>query len=102
MGQNQNNEIRSHAIQNFISGLNDAEFIFLQHLLDFRKNLHDLKIKYNLSDLKLRERLNLSKEEYANYIKGAKNFDLIDIANVNALRMQLEIEKLTNSTNLNK
>ena len=86
--------INNKKITAFLRTLNEVEILYLHHCLNYAKQIRML-IKYNnLSKEQLCELLHIKESQYNDYVKGARNFDLNDFANLNLAFIKLESEKL--------
>ena len=86
--------INTKKITAFLRTLNEAEILYLQHCLDFAEKVRHMIRKHNLSKEQLCKLLHIKESQYNDYVKGARNFDLNDFANLNLAFVKLESEKL--------
>lgn len=86
-------EINATKIHTFLNNITDAEFIYIHKTIDLAQNFKDLIKYYNLSKDRFCEEMKISKSKYNSYIKGSRNYDLMDIARIQALSLKLKDEK---------
>lgn len=87
-------EINTKQIASFLRNLNDAETNYTQDCLRLAEQIRILIKKYNLSKNEVCEIFHIHLNKYNDYIKGARNYDLMDMSRLNAAFIRLESEKL--------
>jgi hypothetical protein len=86
--------LNSRKVGLFLKGINEAERVYLGHTLNFSNNLLSLIRDFKLSKKQVCDKFEISPKKYNNFICGNQNYDLKDMARLNAWFMELKIEEL--------
>lgn len=78
----------------FMKGLDAGQFIFLCHLTDMAQAIQKQIRVYNLSKEFICQRYEIKLKDYNSFIKGNWNYDTMDMAVLNTIFMEFEIEAL--------
>ena len=76
----------------FMKSLDDAEFIYLDYVVGFRKALNSLKLKSKLDNAEFANRLGVPVKKLDNFMKGDYKYTLMEISAMNYLAKQVAIE----------
>ncbi len=74
--------------------LNKAEFLYLVKCAGISESLRRMIVEHNLSKKDFCEAFGIKPRDYEKFVSGHYNYDLRDLAKINAVFMQLEIERL--------
>lgn len=81
-------------IGDLLKSLTEVEYIYMEHCMGVRNSISSLIKRHSLSKEDILSHFELKETEYEDFILGNRNYDLNDIAGINALFMKLETEKL--------
>lgn len=84
-------EIKIHS---FMKTLDKANYIYMQHLMSIRDVLESIIEKYSLTKEDICRELEISPKKYNDYITGAVNYNMRDLAKINALSTKMKIMNL--------
>ena len=79
-------------INKFLNGLTDAEFIYMHKTLGIAISMRNIISDYNITKERFCEEIGIDKKQFSTYMKGSRNYDLKDIAKLNALAVKLYME----------
>lgn len=79
-------------INKFLNGLTDAEFIYTHKILGLAVSMRNIISDYKISKERFCEEMGIEKKLFNTYMKGSRNFDIKDIAKLNALAVKLYME----------
>lgn len=70
---------------NFLKNLNDYEFLLLNHLIDFARQVQSIIKVYKVSKAEFCEAVKIKPNQYDNFCKGAFNYSLEHMVYVECL-----------------
>lgn len=79
----------------FLKQLTDEEYVYMQHCMGMRDHITRLIKEHNLTKEDICERFQIKPAQYKDFVKGNRNYDVRDLARLNAAFMDLETEKLS-------
>jgi len=79
-------------ISKFLNGLTDAEFIYTHKTLGLAVSMRNIISDYKISKERFCEEMGIDKKNFKSYMSGSRNYDLKDIAKLNALAVKLYME----------
>jgi len=79
-------------INAFLNKLTDAEFIYVHKTLGMAVSMRSIITDYKISKERFCEEIGIDKKQFKTYMSGSRNYDLKDIAKVNALAVKLYME----------
>lgn len=82
-------KIDSKKINTFLKSMDDANFIYLKHMVEIRDLIQKLIKTYDIPKKDFCERMKLNQKKYADYVSGNYNYTMMDIAKVNAYSHEL-------------
>ena len=81
-------------VQKFMKDLTSVEFRYLELTIQIAGELQRIVKRYKLDKKRFCELFHISPKRYENYIKGNTTYKLDDMATLNAVYQQLEIERI--------
>jgi transcriptional regulator with XRE-family HTH domain len=81
-------------IGRFLKGLEPVEYRYLESIMQVVSGLQSLIKKHELSQERFCELFGIKANKYEDYIKGNYNYNVSDMAKLNAIYIQLETEKI--------
>ena len=81
-------KIESTKIKQFLLSLTEQDFIYLKHVTDISKHCKLLIREHNISKADFCEKMHIKPRQYNDFIKGAYDYTLMDMARLNALHIQ--------------
>jgi hypothetical protein len=91
----QKTDINTIKIGEFLKNLSKAEFIYLQHSIEFVKSLDMMTLRHKITKAQVMEKFKLKTDhEYENFTKGNMEYSLRDLARLNAFYVELETDAL--------
>lgn len=82
----------------FLKNTDGVDYLYMKHCIRMRDNLENLIKENNLSKEFICDKFKIKPIKYNDFIKGNYNYKISDMAQLNALWMEFEIEKLKNET----
>jgi len=79
-------------INTFLNSINEAEFIYLEKCIEMASSMRNIIKVYNLTDERFCNEMAIDKKSLNSYLSGSRNYDLKDIAKLNALAVKLYME----------
>ena len=79
-------------INKFLNGLTEAEFIYVHKTIGMAVSMRSIITDYNITKERFCEEMKIDKKQLSTYMKGSRNYDLRDIARLNALAVKLYLE----------
>ncbi|HMZ95353.1 MAG TPA: hypothetical protein PLD56_12605 [Chitinophagales bacterium] len=95
-----NFSINSNKINSFLNSINDAEFIYLEKCVSLAYSIKNIIKEYDLTNERFCTEMGINKKQLKNYISGGRNYDLKDIAKLNALAYKLYMENAEKNAEL--
>ena len=86
---------KTRNIGQFIKALTKEEYIYLSHVVAIRNEIEALIFKHKLDKKRFCELFAIKPNKYNDFVKGNYNYDLHDMAKLNAAYLLLESEALT-------
>lgn len=87
-------EIDTKKIGDFLKRIDGAEYIYLQRCMELRNAIEQLIKRHNLSKQDVCARFQIKPVRYSDFVKGNYNYNVKDMANLNAAFIELEMRKL--------
>jgi hypothetical protein len=87
-------KIRTSKIKSFLKSVTNAEYIYLNHCIEMRNAITNLIKTHNLTPEDICIRFSIKTEQYENFISGAYNYSIMDMAALNVAFVELESESL--------
>ena len=87
-------EIDIKKIGAFLKSLNEAEFIYIEHAIDFAVSLRRMIRRHDLSKADVCLLLDISLKKYNDYICGNFNYSMRDSSRLNEAFIELESKLL--------
>ena len=81
-------------VMNFLGGLNEVEFRYLELTVQMVSGIQNLIKRHNLTKERFCELFNIKAKAYDKYTKGNFNYSVHDMAVLNSVYQQLEIERV--------
>lgn len=86
--------VNNKAIGKFLKSMQGADFIYLDHVVGFRRNIERLIKEHELTKKDVCTRFKIDSNKYADFVGGNFNYSLREIATYNCLLAELEAEKI--------
>lgn len=86
--------IDQRKIAAFLKSLTVAELRYTEHCMGISDSIRTLIKKHNLTKQAVCDKFKLKPRKYNDFIKGAYNYDMREMATLNAWFMELEMESL--------
>lgn len=87
-------KIDTKKVHSFLKGLSKVEYNYLSSIMGIRESIEGLIMKFKLSKEDVCAKFGLEPNyQYDEFLSG-KNYDLMEIAKINAWFMELEMEAL--------
>ena len=83
-----------------MNSINDAEFIYLEKCVSLAYSIKNIIKEYDLTNERFCTEMGINKKQLKNYISGGRNYDLKDIAKLNALAYKLYMENAEKNAEL--
>lgn len=87
------NKIDTKKIGTFLKSLGNAEFKYLLHCANIRDQIEHLIEEHKLTKKEACKMFNISHRAYSNFVKGNRNYDMEDMARLNAVFVELTNRK---------
>jgi hypothetical protein len=88
-------QAKTRKIGQFLKALTQEEYIYLSHVVAIRSEIESLIFKHKLDKKRFCELFEIKPNKYNDFVKGNYNYDLHDMARLNAAYLLLEAEALT-------
>lgn len=87
-------KIQTNKICNFLGTLNDADRRFLELTFDTSNSVRRLYHASKFTSEEMSNKLEIKLEELEDFLSGNRNYDMKDLASINALWFEIENNKL--------
>ena len=86
-------KLNGKKVRTFLGELNDAEFRYLELTVQVASSIQGLIKRHNLTKERFCELFKIKAKAYDKYTKGNFNYSVHDMAMLNSVYQQLEIER---------
>ena len=76
-----------------LDSFNETEFLFVEHLLNTSRFAKKIVRDFNLSKQEFCDRMKISPRVYDKFLKGAYDYDMMDMARLQAAYTDLSLKK---------
>lgn len=89
-------KINTAKLVKFLLNTNDSEFRMLRHMLYMATTIRDFILEFKITKEEFCTEVGITYEIYEQYIKGAWNFNMIEISHIQHFIIKKETEKAGN------